>query len=100
MESQEIKIIEKTESRERCAEAGWYAFDYLTDRALDEDFIVSLCNLGSLIYLRQLKKPFFKIESDHYIIKGLLGDDFFRIAVHRDHFDELQQIERQINYSS
>ena len=43
-----MKIIEKTESRERCAEAGWYAWDFILDAPMDDAFILSLRPLGSL----------------------------------------------------
>ena len=37
--------------------------------------------------------PFFKIENDYYMIKGVQGKDYFRIAVHGKHEDELQRLE-------
>ncbi len=40
-----------------------------------------------------LKEPFFKIESDYYMIKGVQGKDYFRIAVHGKHEDELEKLE-------
>ena len=46
---------------------------------------------GSFLYLARLKKPFFKVESHEYVIKGVLGDAFFRIAAHRDRIDSMKQ---------
>ncbi len=92
-----MKIIERTESKERCAEAGWFAFHYQLDEKITEPFILSLRPLGSFLYMRKLARPFFKIESDYYMIKGLLNDDFFRVAVHTQHYDELEKIEKQIS---
>ena len=40
-----------------------------------------------------LKEPFFKIESDYYMIKGVQGKDYFRIAVHGKHAEELEKLE-------
>ena len=57
-------------------------------------FILSLRPLGSFVYLDMLKEPFFKIENDYYMIKGVQGKDYFRIAVHGKHEDELQKLER------
>ena len=34
-----------------------------------------------------------KIENDYYMIKGVQGKDYFRIAVHGKHEDELQKLE-------
>lgn len=93
-----MKLIERVTSREQCAEAGWFAFDYLLDEAIDKNFVLSLRPLGSFLFIEQLSKPFFKVESDHYIIKGLLNDDFFRIAVHKDHYNELEKIEQLLGF--
>lgn len=94
-----MKILEKTKSREPCVESGWDAFDYRLDSPLGEEDIVSMRPLGSFLYMKNLKRPFFKIESDHYLIKGLQGDSFFRIAVHRDSMEELLAIEKHLNFN-
>ncbi|MBQ6257746.1 MAG: hypothetical protein IJJ60_14235 [Clostridia bacterium] len=88
-----MKIIDKIESRERCAEAGWYAWDFILDQPMDDDFILSLRPLGNFVYLQMLSKPFFKIESDYRFIKGLRGDNFFRVAVHDAYRDKLDEVE-------
>ena len=88
-----MKLMEKIESRERCAEAGWYAWDFILDQPMDDAFILSLRPLGSFVYLTMLSKPFFKIESDYRVIKGLRGDDFFRVAVHGSRLDKLDEVE-------
>lgn len=80
-----MKILGKQPSREKCAESGWFATDYLLDQPIDREFILSLKPLGSFVYLDMLKEPFFKIESDYYMIKGVQGKDYFRIAVHGKH---------------
>ena len=77
-----MKILGKQPSREKCAESGWFATDYLLDAPIDKAFILSLRPLGSFVYLDMLKEPFFKIENDYYMIKGVQGKDYFRIAVH------------------
>ena len=61
---------------------------------IDREFILSLKPLGSFVYLDMLKEPFFKIESDYYMIKGVQGKDYFRIAVHGKHEEELEKLER------
>ena len=91
-----MKIIEKTESRERCAEGGWYAWDFILDAPMDDAFILSLRPLGSFVYLTMLSKPFFKIESDYRFIKGLRGDNFFRVAVHDAYREKLAEVEALI----
>lgn len=89
-----MKILGKQPSREKCAESGWFATDYLLDQPIDREFILSLKPLGNFVYLDMLKEPFFKIESDYYMIKGVQGKDYFRIAVHGKHEEELEKLER------
>lgn len=91
-----MNIVKRIESRERCAEAGWFAFDYVLESQMDKTFIISLRTLGTFVFLEMLTNPFFKIESDHFIIKGILGDNFFRMAVHRDYMEELEKMETYI----
>ena len=88
-----MKVLDRIPSRERCAEAGWYAWDLLLERPMDDAFIRSLRPLGGFVYLSMLSKPFFKIESACCFIKGLRGDDFMRVAVHNDHRDKLEAVE-------
>ena len=83
-------------SPEPCTEAGWLAFQYHLERPVSREFILSLRPLGSFVFLDMLAQPFFKIESEHYMIKGLLGDDSIRVAVHGDHLDEQLPVKRLI----
>lgn len=92
-----MKIIGKQPSREKCAESGWFAVDYLLDEAIDRTFILKLRPLGSFVYLDMLKQPFFKIENDYYVIKGVQGKDYFRMAVHGKHEEELQRLEKYLD---
>ena len=64
-----MKIIGKQPSREKCAESGWFAWDYLLDEPVEREFILKLRPLGGFTYLDMLKQPFFKIDSDYYMIK-------------------------------
>ncbi len=91
-----MRIVERIPSRERCAEAGWYAWDLVLERPMDDAFIRALRPLGGFTYLRMLKKPFFKIESEYCLVKGLLGDDFLRVAVHDGHRELLGEAEALI----
>lgn len=88
-----MKIISRRKSLEACTEAGWDAFDLLTEEPLSDEDIESLRIVGgSFLYLKQLKRPFFKIENHDYIVKGVKGDSFFRFAVHRDHVCEVDRL--------
>lgn len=92
-----MKLIERIESKERCAESGWYAYDYCLDEPMTAEFIRKLKPLGNFVYLSMLKNPFFKIENDYFFIKGVQGNCFFRVAVHDEHRDILERVESFIN---
>ena len=87
-----MKIINCSPSLEPCTESGWTAYDCETDSFLDDTFIMSLRPLGNFIYLRSLKKPFFKIENSRSFIKGIRDTNTFRIAVAGDDKIELDRI--------
>ena len=96
-----MRIIRITPSPEPCAEAGWHASQYQLDGVVTRELVMSLRPLGSLLLMDSLRQPFFKIESHHYMLKGLLGSDSIRVAVHRDHEDETHFIKQQIcNYET
>ena len=90
-----MKITTVTPSPEPCVEAGWQAFRYYLEQPVSRQLILALRPLGALVFLETLAKPFFKVENEHYIVKGLLNDGSIRVAVHSDHLDEQQRI-RQV----
>lgn len=87
-----MRITGYEESRERCAESGWFAYDYLLDAPLEKTDILKLRPLGGFVFLSMLSQPFFKVESDYYMIKGIQGADHFRIAVHKDYVGKVEEI--------
>ena len=91
-----MNIIGIQPSRVICGVSGWFAGDYLLDEPVEREFILKLRPLGGFTYLDMLKQPFFKIDSDYYMIKGIQGNDYFRIAVHGKHEDQLEELERTI----
>ena len=91
-----MKITDITRSPEPCTEAGWQAFQYYLEKPVSREFIIALRPLGSLVFLDMLAQPFFKIENEHYMIKGLLNDVSIRVAVHSDHLDEQVHIKQLI----
>lgn len=93
-----MRITNITRSPEPCTEAGWIAFQYHLEQPVSREFIMALRPLGSLVFLDMLAQPFFKVESEHYMIKGLLLDGSIRVAVHGDHLDEQAPI-KQLIYS-
>lgn len=92
-----IKITGYEESRERCSESGWFAYDYLLEEPMSKEDVVKLRPLGSFLFMPMLKQPFFKIENNYYIIKGIQGEDHFRIAVHKDYLEKVEEIKGILN---
>ncbi|MBQ9357096.1 MAG: hypothetical protein IJT98_07405 [Prevotella sp.] len=92
-----MRITNITRSPEPCTEAGWIAFQYYLEQPVSREFIMALRPLGSFVFLDMLAQPFFKIENEHYMIKGLLLDGSIRVAVHGDHLDEQAPIKQLIN---
>lgn len=89
-----MRIVRITPSPEPCQEAGWAASQWYLDGIVTREYVVGLRLLGSLLLLDGLKQPFFKIENHHYILKGLLGDTSIRVACHREHEEELDEVRR------
>lgn len=88
-----MKIIDKRKSIEQCTESGWDAFDLMLDEAINADYINEMrCIEGSFLFMSMLRQPFFKIESHNYVIKGVTGDDHFRMAVHKDYVEEVEKV--------
>lgn len=92
-----IKITGYEESRERCSESGWFAYDYLLETPMEKEDVLRLRSLGSFLFLSMLAQPFFKVENDNYIIKGIQGEDHFRIAVHKDYQEKVDEIMGLLN---
>lgn len=90
-----MKIIGYEESRERCAESGWFAFDILLGEPLTKEDIALFRPLGGFLFLSMLKQPFFKVEQDYFMIKGVQGNEHFRLAMHQDECEKIEEwIER------
>ena len=79
-----MRITEISESREPCAEAGWYAYDIGLEQAVKEAQIRALGEHGDLVYLSRLKTPFYKLCQPYFYIQGLQGQNYLRLAVFRE----------------
>lgn len=76
-----MEVIEIRKSLEKCAEAGWYGFDFILGEPVSPDLINYFGDMGNLIFLSALKNPFFKVETHDLIIKGICGKSEIRVAV-------------------
>lgn len=87
-----MKIIDQKESRELCTESGWYAYDLMTDEPVTKQYIEALGSLGAFTYLGMLSQPFYRIEQEYYMIKGLEGEKTLRVAMLEGREDILQKV--------
>lgn len=87
-----MKVVEVRESMEQCNEAGWCAYDFFLEKRLTEDDIFKFEPIGKLLYLPMMRAPFFKIDGDYFHIKGIRGNNQFRVAVHRDSISFLEKV--------
>lgn len=87
-----MRIVDKRKSLETCTESGWDAVDLLLDEPMDDTFIEGLRKIeGSFLYMKALKNPFFKLEYHTYVLKGVKGNDFFRMSYHKDSVDKVEE---------
>ncbi len=85
-----IKKIER--SYETCTESGWYGYYIVIDEPVDDDLIMKLSVLGKLSYWRNLKRPFFTVRSEQFLIRGVVGDDFIKAGFADKAVPELEMI--------
>ncbi len=91
-----MKVTDKRESIELCTESGWQAYDLVLDGEMDRDTILRLGHLGDLTYLEMLRQPFYRIEQNYYMIKGLQGADRLRVAMLGGHEAILERVQEVI----
>lgn len=87
-----MKVIAVKESVELCTESGWSAYDMFLDEKMDRETILKLKDLGDLTYLETLKQPFYRVEQNFYMIKGLEGADRLRTAMLSGHEEILERV--------
>ncbi len=79
-----MEVLRVEESREPCAESGWYAYDLALSRPVMRKDILSLKEHGDLTYLAQLKMPFYKLNQPYFYLQGMEGEAQLRLAVYRE----------------
>lgn len=75
-----MKIVERRESLEPCAKAGWRAFDCLLDEPIDRGLIRCMEPLGKFRLLPFPRRKFFLVEGDGFELKGVEGAVILRMA--------------------
>jgi len=91
-----MKIINIEKSYENCTEIGWVGYDIYFSEKIDEFFVKKLETLGELMYLKNLKTPFFKLDSKDYMIKGNLNHNKIRIGLRNNNKEYLEKIVKEL----
>ncbi len=78
-----MKILRIARSGEECQQAGWIGLDIFFDQTVTEEQVLLWESLGDLVYLPQLRQPFYRIASQNFLIKGLVGMEYLRIGLLR-----------------
>ena len=92
-----MKIIKVEKSFELCAEAGWYGYNVYFDEKAGEEFIRALAPIGELLYMDQLRAPFFRVQGPGYLIKGVQGNNHLRIGVENNDTQLLQELLKKLS---
>jgi hypothetical protein len=87
-----VEIIKVEKSNEICAEINWHSYDIFFDEQMDKKFIFSLKKFGTLMYLSLLKKPFFKVNTNEYLIKGTQYNTKLRVGIFNNNIEYLSFI--------
>ena len=73
-----MRVLSVERSFEPCAESGWYGYDLRLDAPVDDKLIEALGALGQLSCVRSLKRPFFLVRNESFLLRGITGDLFLR----------------------
>lgn len=75
-----MKIVKIEKSFESCQQAGWHGVDVYFDESVEEEQVLGWSKLGRMVYMKQLKQPFYKISNKSYLIRGITGNNYLRIG--------------------
>ena len=71
-------------------------YRYQMPFALDEEKVVFLGQMGELFVKKNLRRPFFRIETDRGVqIKGIFGDKSMKVSVPEERWKEEQELWEQ-----
>lgn len=76
-----MKVLRTQRSIEPCIEGGFYGYYIYFDAPVSTEFVEGLKNLGALNFMQNLKKPFFLLRGERFILRGQVGDDFCKAGI-------------------
>lgn len=87
-----MKVLSKERSIEPCAENGWFGYDIRLSMPIDSKLIESLGTLGCLRCILTLKRPFFIVHGDGFLLRGIMGDCLLRAGFAEKTAPQLESI--------
>lgn len=76
-----MKITAVERSFEQCTESGWTGWHLRLDGKCDDDLVQALAPLGALTYMKHMARPFFLVQNEHFLVRGLVGDTFIKAGL-------------------
>jgi hypothetical protein len=73
-----MQVLSAERSFEPCTESGWYGYDIRIDAPINAQLIEVLGVLGRMSCILTLKRPFFIVRGDGFLLRGITGDCFLR----------------------
>ncbi len=87
-----MRVLSKERSFEPCAESGWYGYDICLGAPIDQTLIQALGTLGRMSCILTLKRPFFILCGEGFLLRGITGDCFLRAGFAEKSAPQMEQI--------
>ncbi len=87
-----MRVIASERSLEPCAESGWFGYDLALSEPIDESLLEALGSLGRMNCIRTLKRPFFIVRAEEFVLRGIVGDRFLRAGFSALSAPQMEQI--------
>jgi hypothetical protein len=87
-----MRVLSNERSIEPCTESGWYGYDIRLSAPIDQKLIDVLGTLGCMRCISALKRPFFILRGEGFLIRGITGDEFLRAGFAEKSAPQLDRI--------
>lgn len=92
-----MKILRVERAMEPCTEGGYFGYYFYLARPVNAAFVECLKPLGALTFMQNLKKPFYVLRGQKFVVRGQVGDDFCRVGVEGNSPLLLEEVQGIIN---
>lgn len=76
-----MKVLRTERAMEPCIEGGFFGHYVTLDGAVSAGWVEALAALGSLTFMKNLKKPFYLVRGPRFVIRGQVGDSFCKLGI-------------------